>query len=412
MKKCLSCGYDCENYDNVCPMCGTKLSSDVISDFLDKRFNVGSNTIEKESSDVVVSGVESGTNSNAPQSDYSNVMRHSNDGNNLFNLLWVIFSFIPFINGFGIFLAGKKTSKKSWICEGVLYEIPVIYHLVLGHSGFSFSLVFLSVILSIVRTVMIITEYKRSLNKSNYKKLNHKFISLLLFISSFIPFLNGVGFIYLGNKYSKLYLIAGYIFELIWVIVVLMLNFLPFTLQSIGLLIGIGVSSLIVSGMTMISFNFDCDALYQHRDNSHLNLGENNRRLNKDRFSYYEDQLNQLKDAFDAKEKKLRNLIKERFGSGNLTSNRFLRVVENSHENVYNLYNSGLDLINYTSQPSQQVEEKLLERMNNINSINEEMEKLTVELILNSHDDEKSEDNIKNLVNDMEKLINDISKYE
>ena len=38
--------------------------------------------------------------------------------------------------------------------------------------------------------------------------------------------------------------------------------------------------------------------------------------------------------------------------------------------------------------------------------------KLTVELILNSHDDEKSEDNIKNLVNDMEKLINDISKYE
>ena len=65
-------------------------------------------------------------------------------------------------------------------------------------------------------------------------------------------------------------------------------------------------------------------------------------------------------------------------------------MVENSHENVYNLYNSGLDLINYTSQPSQQVEEKLLERMNNINSINEEMEKLTVELILNSHDDEKS----------------------
>ena len=57
--------------------------------------------------------------------------------------------------------------------------------------------------------------------------------------------------------------------------------------------------------MTMISFNFDCDALYQYRDNSHLNLGENNRILNKDRFSYYEDQLNQLKDAFDAKEKSL-----------------------------------------------------------------------------------------------------------
>jgi hypothetical protein len=69
-------------------------------------------------------------------------------------------------------------------------------------------------------------------------------------------------------------------------------------------------------------------------------------------------------------------------------------------------------LINYTSEPSQQVEEELLERVNKITSINEEMEKLTVELILNIHEDEKSDDNIKNLVEDMENLINDVNKYE
>jgi len=134
--------------------------------------------------------------------------------------------------------------------------------------------------------------------------------------------------------------------------------------------------------------------------------------LDKDKSNYYKKQLNDLKDVFDTKEKKVRKLIKEHFGTGNLTSNRFLSVVDNSHENVYNLYNSGLDLINYTSEPSQQIEEELLERLNNINSINEEMEKLTVELILNFHEDDKSDEKIKNLVDDMENLINDINKYE
>jgi len=259
---------------------------------------------------------------------------------------------------------------------------------------------------------MILNDYRMILNESNYKKLNHKFISFLLFISSFIPFLNGVGFIYMGSKYSRSYQIIGFIFELVWIMVILLLNLLPFTIYTIGLLVGIALSSLVISGMSMISFNFDCDEFYHYVDNPQLNLDGNNKRLDKDMFKRYEKQLKDLKDVFDAKEKKLRKLIKERFGSGNLTSSRFLSVVDNSHENVYNLLDSGFDLINYTSEPSQQVEEELLERVNKITSINEEMEKLTVELILNIHEDEKSDDNIKNLVEDMENLINDVNKYE
>ncbi|MBE6493733.1 MAG: zinc ribbon domain-containing protein [Methanosphaera stadtmanae] len=411
MKKCLGCGYDCNDSDNVCPRCGTKLSGNVIADILEQVFNIVFKS-SKEHSKNVDSTIEVNTNNNTQKSVFSNVISHNNDGNNVFNLLWVIFSFIPFINGFGIFLAGKKTSKKSWILEGVLYEIPVIFHLVLGSSFITFSLVVLSLIVSIARSVMIITEYKSILNESNYKKVDNKFLSLLMFISSFIPFLNGVGFIYLGNKYSKLYLIIGYLFELVWLIVILLINILPFTLKNLGMLIGLAISSLIASGMTMISFNYDCDALYHYVNNSQYNVTGNNKRLYKDMYNHYEKQLNNLKDVFDAKEKKVRKLIKERFGTGNLTSNRFLSVVDNSHENVYNLYNSGLDLINYTSEPSQQVEEELIERVNKINSINEEMEKLTVELILNIHEDEKSDDKIQNLVNDMENLINDINKYE
>ena len=137
----------------------------------------------------------------------------------------------------------------------------------------------------------------------------------------------------------------------------------------------------------------------------------NERKYLEERDEYYKNQLDDLRDVFDAKEKKVRDLISKRFGVGNITSNRFLAVVENSHDNVYKQYNSGYDLINYTSEPSQQVEEELKERITYIKSINDEMEKLTVELILNMQDD-KSDDNLDNLVNDMEDLIGDIDKYE
>lgn len=169
----------------------------------------------------------------------------------------------------------------------------------------------------------------------------------------------------------------------------------------------------------MISFNYDCDALYHYVNNSHINLNENNKRIDENnkridegRYNYYKNQLNDLKDVFDSKEKKVRNLINERFGSGNITSSRFLTVVNNSHDYVYKQLDSGYDLIKYTSDASREVENKLEEKISIINSINEEMEKLTLNLLLNLHEDDKAENDIENLTNDIEDLINDIDKYE
>lgn len=393
MKKCLACGCECKDSYHVCPRCGIYFSDSADVDYSDNQVKIQ-------------------VNDNNPQKPTFSHMIPRNEGNKLFNSLWILVSFIPFISGFGIIYAGKKTSKKSWICEGVLYELPVIIHLISNSSVLTFGLVFLSMILSIVRSLMIITKYKTILNVGNYKKLNHKFLSFLLFISSFIPFLNGVGFIYFGNKYSRLYLIEGVIFEMLWVVEILSLSFIPINFYNLGMLFGVAISSLLVSGMSMISFNFDCDEFYQYINDSPFKIDENKKKYIEDKYAYYENQLNDLKDVFDAKEKKVRNLINKRFGSGNITSNRFLAVVDNSHENVYNQLNSGYDLINYTSEPSQQVEEELIERITYINSINEEMEKLTVELVLNMSEDDKSEDNINNLLGDMEDLIDDINKYD
>lgn len=412
MKKCLACGCECKDSYRVCPRCGIYFSNNDYVDNSDKQSNIqfkGSN--QPRSSDDLNSTVESSVSHNTQKSTISNQVPR-NDGNKLFNSLWVLVSFIPFINGFGIIYAGKKTCKKSWIIEGVLYEIPAIFHLLTGPSFFSFSLIFLSIFISIIRSLMIITRYKTILNVGNYKKSNQKFISLLLFISSLIPFLNGVAFIYLGNKYSKLYMIAGVLFEMVWIVGITSFNFISISFSSIGMLFGVAMSSLLVSGMTMISFNYDCDALSHYVDDSPIKIKNNDKKYIEDKYDYYKEELNNSKDVFDAKEKKVRDLITKRFGVGNITSSRFLAVVDNSHENVYEQLNSGYDLIKYTSEPSQHVEKELIERINYINSINDEMEKLTVELVLTMHDDDKSDEKINSLVNEMEELIDDIDKYE
>ncbi len=411
MKKCLGCGYECADNDNVCPMCGRKFGINVNVENLYHQFKSQFNAKnQQQSSDDFNSTVESNiTNNDIQESKFSHLMAH-NEGNKILNSLWILISFIPFISGFGIIYAGKKTSKKSWIFEGVLYELPVIFHFVLNSSTLSFSLVFLSLIISIIRSLMILPKYRTMLNVENYKKLDHKILSFILFLSSLIPFLNGIGFIYFGNKYSKFYLMVGVLFEMLWVLEIISLNFIPINLYYIGMLFGIATASLIISGMSMISFNFDCDALYHYANNSTKKINENDKKYIEDMYDYYKNQLNDVKEVFDSKEEKVRDLIKQRFGTGNITSNRFLAIVDNSHENVYKQLNYGNDLINYTSEPSQQVEEELLETINYINSINDEMEKLTVELILKH--DVKSDDNIDNLINDMEDLIDDVNKYE
>lgn len=53
---------------------------------------------------------------------------------NLFEKLkkswWILFSFIPYLNGLGFIFLGTKTHNADWVLEGVIYEIPWIFVLI------------------------------------------------------------------------------------------------------------------------------------------------------------------------------------------------------------------------------------------------------------------------------------------
>lgn len=78
--------------------------------------------------------------------------------------IWILISFIPFFNGMGIVYKGKSAPNKSWVREGIIYEIPWALGLLslaiepLRFVAFKLAIVFYFV--SIIRSVMINTEPK------------------------------------------------------------------------------------------------------------------------------------------------------------------------------------------------------------------------------------------------------------
>ena len=83
-----------------------------------------------------------------------------------FSSFWIIFSFIIFINGFGLVLVGFKRNVKQWIIEGLIFEF--LWVLVIAFNGASTNVSYLLIsiamigwILSIIRTFMVYFEEEK-----------------------------------------------------------------------------------------------------------------------------------------------------------------------------------------------------------------------------------------------------------
>ena len=78
--------------------------------------------------------------------------------------LWVLISFIPFFNGMGLIYKGKTSPKKSWVSEGILYELPwALGVLSLAIQPLRFVALKLAIVfyfVSIIRSIMVASEPK------------------------------------------------------------------------------------------------------------------------------------------------------------------------------------------------------------------------------------------------------------
>ncbi|WP_407424863.1 zinc ribbon domain-containing protein [Methanobrevibacter sp.] len=130
----------------------------------------------------------------------------------------------------------------------------------------------------------------------------------------------------------------------------------------------------------------------------------------KSEFAVYQSQLNELKEEYDTKENHLRDLIAKRFEPPQLTYNRFITAVDNCTKLFNEKADSIQSIIDLASDDSKRVDDEIKSRMEVLKSLIDKIDDLTDELVLNMS---KSDDgNVKDLLGDMEDLIDSVKNYD
>ena len=364
--------------------------------------------------------------------------------------LWVLLSFFPFINGLGFLYVGSKTFRGNWFLEGIVYEIPWImlvlafpfHQVAMGLFAASAGLVFS--IVAFARSLMVNKEYQNILdNEEPYQKSLDKPLSIAFSIGSVLPYLNGLSFIYLGNKISnKRLMIEGIIYEIPWFLLILFLG------NSIVATIAILLT--FVSQIRFMQVNFTNEKL-SHTANTNAKINSNqakgikeaefseasnaaaggsnsksdSARVNpydlsgsndkiKDwvRFDKYESQIDGLKRQFDNKEEHVTKLINERFQASTITHDRFMTIVGSSHKQFYQQADSAKNMIELTKNPSLKVEKEIVKNIGVLESINKKMDDLIAELIISINEDKQADEHLQFLADDMEGLIDSVKHYQ
>lgn len=349
----------------------------------------------------------------------------------IFNSLWIIASFIIYFNGLGFVYIGSKTRNEKWFMEGCIYEIPWLLLIIetgLINSSIGTYIVglgLLLVIVSIIRSIMVNPEYQKALNNGNYRKSRNRITSLLFFIFSAIPIINGIPMIVFGFTNSdRNKVIEGIIYEIPWAL--LFITVYNDFLGNIFAMFGLALNLVSIIRSIMVNYemeNLSLDVFYENTSQSSIKTPiQSEVEINEDikenkapnEESPYKDKLpeiNNLSEEFKAKENKASQLIEKRFKSSELTYDKFKSVLTSAHENFYIQRDSALEIINLSSHKNEKLDSELSKRINALESILEKVNQLIEALVIDSIESRESEEDLKVLVDDMEDLINSVQDY-
>ncbi|WP_297980763.1 zinc ribbon domain-containing protein [uncultured Methanobrevibacter sp.] len=135
--------------------------------------------------------------------------------------------------------------------------------------------------------------------------------------------------------------------------------------------------------------------------------------INEANLRNYRIKINELKDKYEEKEFNVKELIVKRFQPPQMTYYRFMNEIDNCRIQFYKQVESATSILDLIENMSPNVEAELNNRINNLEAIIEKVDQLTEELILNISDSEnKSSEEIKQLMQEMGDLIDSIKDYK
>ncbi|MCL2116003.1 MAG: hypothetical protein FWH29_07265 [Methanobrevibacter sp.] len=130
-------------------------------------------------------------------------------------------------------------------------------------------------------------------------------------------------------------------------------------------------------------------------------------------FKTYKKQVHQIESLYQIKEKMARDLIEKRFSPPQLTYDRFIGAIDSCNTLFYNQAESALNLMEVSIEHTPKVDEELKNRLDTLKSIVKKIDELTNELAINLSDSEQSySGEVKDLLDDMQKLVDSVKEYD
>ncbi|RAP50615.1 MAG: hypothetical protein BZ133_05130 [Methanosphaera sp. SHI613] len=129
------------------------------------------------------------------------------------------------------------------------------------------------------------------------------------------------------------------------------------------------------------------------------------------KFIEYERQILKLKQEFSYKKTNAVKLIEKRFAPPQITYDKFISSVENVDRVFMSESETALDMLRYSNEYSEDIDEQIEVRIKTLKLFNKQIDDLTYELLMNMSKDSKSDETIKNLIDQMDKLIDSVKEY-
>lgn len=130
-----------------------------------------------------------------------------------------------------------------------------------------------------------------------------------------------------------------------------------------------------------------------------------------DSLKVYEKDVNNMKVLFNVKEEVVRELITKRFEPPQITYDRFMSAVDTCHKLFYIQADGALNIINLAVEDTPRVRDEIKSKTDAMKKIIDQIEDLTNELVINISSKEDSTQEVKNLLDDMENLIESVKDY-
>ena len=125
----------------------------------------------------------------------------------------------------------------------------------------------------------------------------------------------------------------------------------------------------------------------------------------------YENKVNELKVLYDAKEDVVKELIEKRFKPPQITYDKFMATVDNCHKLFYEQVDGALNITQMAVEDTPRIDFELEKKIENMQSLIDQVEELINELVINISSDKHSNEDIKNVLEDMDNLIDSVKEY-